>query len=190
MCYAICIGAIIMFETNRLVIRPFLREDAYDVYECCNDFEVAKTTLGIPWPYTQEMAESWIEKLAQREAAGTSYEFAICLKENPNKIIGCIALTDIHPVAKRAEMGYWLNRNYWKQGIATEAAKFMLEFGFDTLGLHSVIARYFDINPASGKVMQKCGLRYVGTMRDHEFRFEKYYNVGYYEILDTDERVK
>ena len=177
-----------MFETERLMIRRFKIEDAHDVYESCNDYEVAKTTLGIPFPYTLEMAESWITKLSQREEEGTSYEFAICFKENPNKIIGCIALTDVNPKAKRAEMGYWINRSYWGQGIATEAAKCMINFGFNKIGLHSIIARYFDINPASGRVMQKSGMTYVGTIRDHEFRFDKYYNVGYYEILSTDKR--
>ena len=177
-----------MFETKRLIIRRFKMEDAFDIYESCNDFEVAKTTLGIPWPYTIEMAEGWIGKLGPREEAGSSYEFAICLKENPNKIIGCIALTDVNPKAKRAEMGYWVNRKHWRKGIATEAAKFMINFGFDTLGLHSIIARYFDINPASGRVMEKSGMKYVGTIRDHEFRFDKYYNVGYYEILESDKR--
>ena len=177
-----------MFETERLIIRTFSKEDSFDVFECCNDFEVAKTTLGIPWPYTQQMASDWISKLSQRERLGTSYEYAICLKQNPQKIIGCIALTDINPNAKRAEMGYWVNRKHWGKGIATEAAKFMINFGFEKLGLHSIIARYFDINYASGRVMQKCGMKYVGTIRDHEFRFDRYYNVGYYEILKTDKR--
>ena len=177
-----------MIETERLIIRRFKIEDAYDVYQCCNDYELVKTTLGIPWPYTKEMAESWITKVAQREEEGSSYEFAICFKENPNKIIGCIALNDVNPNAKRAEMGYWVNRKYWKQGIATEAAQYMIDFGFNKLCLHSIIARYFDINPASGRVMEKCGMKYVGTIRDHEFRFDKYYNVGYYEILNSDKR--
>ena len=177
-----------MFETERLIIRRFTSEDAKDVYECCNDFEVVKTTLGMPWPYTEEMAESWISKQPKREESGLSYEFAICFKENPDKIIGCVSLMDINSRAKRGEMGYWVARKYWKQGIATEAAKVMLNFGFNKLGLHSIIARYFDINPASGRVMEKCGMTYVGTIREHEYRFDTYYNVGYYEMLATDER--
>jgi RimJ/RimL family protein N-acetyltransferase len=177
-----------MFETERLIIRRFTLEDANSVYECCNDYEVIKTTLGLPWPYTKKIAESWISKLSEREEIGTSYEFAICFKENPNKVIGCISLMDINNNAKRAEMGYWVGRKYWKQGIATEAAKFMINYGFEFLGLNSIIARYFDINPASGKVMQKCGMKFVGIIREHEFRFDKYYNVGYYEILKADKR--
>ena len=177
-----------MFETERLIIRHFIPQDANDVYECCNDYEMVKTTLGLPWPYTKEMAECWIGKQPQREESGSSYEFAICLKENPNKVVGCVSLMDINPNAKRAEMGYWVGKKYWKKGIATEAAKGMLDFGFNKLGLHSIIARYFDINPASGRVMEKCGMTYVGTIREHEFRFDKYYNVGYYEMLETDLR--
>ena len=179
-----------MIETERLIIRRFTAEDAQDVYECCNDFEMVKTTLGLPWPYTYEFATKWVKSRKEQEDNKLAYEFAICLKENPNKVVGCIALVDVNPRAQRAEMGYWVGRKYWKQGIATEAAKAMLEFGFDKLGFHSIIARYFEINPASGRVMQKCGMTYVGTIRDHEFRFDKFYNVGYYEMLATDKRVK
>jgi len=175
-----------MFETERLIIRRFTVEDIDDVYNCCNDFEVVKTTLGLPWPYTKEIAKNWICKLLEKEESGISYEFAICFKENPSKVIGCVSLMDINLRAKRAEMGYWVARKYWRQGIATEAAEVMIKFGFKQLGLHSIIARYFDINPASGKVMQKCGMKFVGIIRDHEFRFDKYYNVGYYEMLESD----
>ena len=64
----------------------------------------------------------------------------------------------------------------------------MIKFGFETLGLHSIIARHFDINPASGRVMEKCGMKYVGLMRDHEVRFDQYYNVCYYEITEGDKK--
>lgn len=172
-----------MFETERLFIRNFTIKDVDDVYECCNDYDVVKTTLGMPWPYTREAAEGWISKQTEKE---NSFEFAICFKDNPDKVIGCISLMDINNEARRAEMGYWVCKKYWGQGIATEAAKFMLNFGFKKLKLHSIIARYFDINPASGKVMKKSGMTYVGTIREHEFRFGKFYNVGYYEMLETD----
>ena len=175
-----------MIETERLVIRRFRPEDYKDVYECCNDYDMVKTTLGMPWPYTEEMAKGWISKQPAREQGGISYEFAICFKDNPNKVIGCVSLMSINTTAKRGELGYWVGKKYWKQGIATEAAKVMLDFGFKKLGLHSIIARYFDINPASGRVMEKCGMTYVGTIRDHEFRFDKYYNVGYYEMIESD----
>ena len=177
-----------MFETERLIVRRFVPSDAANVFEACNDYDVVKTTLGMPWPYTKEMAEGWISKQPQREEEGTSYEFAICFKEQPEKVIGCVSLMGINPKAKRGELGYWVAKKHWKKGIATEAAKIMLNFGFNNLGLHSIVARYFDINPASGRVMEKCGMTYVGTIREHECRFDKFYNVSYYEMLETDKR--
>ena len=176
----------VIFETQRLIVRKFTSADAADVYECCNDYDVIKTTLGLPWPYEKEMAQGWIENQKERQSKGLSFEFAICLKDEPNKVIGCVSLLGINQNAKRAELGYWVCKPLWKQGIATEAAKGMLKWGFKTLGLHSVIARYFDINPASGRVMAKCGMTYVGTIRDHEVRFGKYHNVGYYEMIESD----
>lgn len=176
----------IIFETERLVVRPFTLNDVTDVYNCCNDYDVIKTTLGLPWPYERGMAQTWIENQVERQNNNQSYEFAICFKENPNRVIGCVSLLGVNNAAKRAELGYWVCKPLWKQGIATEAARGMLKWGFKTLGLHSVIARYFDINPASGRVMAKCGMTYVGTIRDHEVRFGKYHNVGYYEMIESD----
>lgn len=66
-----------MIETERLHIRRFTPEDASDVYECCNDFDVVKITLGLPWPYTKEIAEGWISKQPKREEDGIMYEYAI-----------------------------------------------------------------------------------------------------------------
>ena len=179
-----------MIETKRLIIRPFVPTDAKRVYECCNDYEVVKTTLGIPWPYSEKMAESWIGRKAEEAKNGSSYEYAICLKEDVNNIVGCISLMGTDSAAKKAELGYWLERKLWGQGIATEAAKAMIEFGFNKLGLNSIYARFFDINPASGRVMEKCGMTYAGMLRKHEFRFDQYYNIKFYETLKEDNMEK
>ena len=175
-----------MMETERLIIRQFTPEDALDIYECCNDFELVKTTLGIPWPYTEEDAKSWIINKEKDKNNGSSYEFAICLKENPTEVIGCISLMGTNSPAKKAELGYWIERKKWNNGYATEASKAMIDFGFNQLNLNSIYARFFDINPASGKVMEKCNMKYVGMLRQHEFRFNNFYNIKFYEILKSD----
>ena len=175
-----------MIQTERLVIRPFVVTDAKRVFECCNDYEVVKTTLGIPWPYSEKMAESWIGRKEIEIKEGSSHEYAICLKENPDNIVGCISLMGTNSAAKKAELGYWLERKLWGKGIATEAAKAMIDYGFNTLGLNSIYARFFDINPASGRVMEKCGMTYAGMLRNHEFRFDKYYNIKFFELLKED----
>ena len=175
-----------MIETERLIIRPFKDEDYKRVYEVCNDYELAKTTLGIPIPYTEENAKTFIEKTKKRLEDNISYELAVCFKENPNKVVGCVSLVGINPVARKAEMGYWVARELWGKGIATEAARAIIKFGFEKLNLHSIMARYFNENTASGKVMQKCGMKYVGIMRDNEFRLDEFHDVVYYELIETD----
>ena len=72
----------IIFETERLVVRPFTLNDVTDVYNCCNDYDVIKTTLGLPWPYEMGMAQTWIENQVERQNNNQSYEFAICFKDN------------------------------------------------------------------------------------------------------------
>ena len=173
-----------MITTNRLIIRPFVMSDSKRLYECCNDFELVKTTLGIPWPYTEKMAESWIPQKEEDAKNGVSYKYAICMKDTPNNIIGCISLMGTNSLAKKAELGYWVERKLWGKGIATEAANAMIDFGFNTLKLNSIYARFFDINPASGRVMEKCGMTYCEMLRQHEFRFDQYYNIKYFEILN------
>ena len=175
-----------MIETERLIIRQFKDEDYKRVYEVCNDYELAKTTLGIPIPYTEEIAKGFIEKTKQRIQENYSYELAVCFKNNPEKVVGCISLVGINPVARKAEMGYWVDRELWCKGIATEASQAIIKFGFEKLNLHSIMARHFKENLASGKVMQKCGMNYVGTMHDNEFRLNEFHDVVYYELLESD----
>ena len=178
-----------MIRTKRFIIRPFKSLDAEKVYEACNDFEISKTTLGIPFPYTLEDAKNFIEYTKNAINDKKSYELAICLKEDINEVVGCVSLMGIKRPSNRAELAYWVAKKYWNKGIATEAAKAMIEYGFNTLHLNSIFARFLNNNPSSGKVMQKIGMKYVGEMREHEFKNGKYYNVSFYEILRSDLKI-
>ena len=171
-------------ETDRLILRPFKKTDYKKVYEICSDYELVKTTLNIPYPYTEQFAKDFIDCCKQSLKEKKIYELAVCFKDNENTVVGCIKLCPER--AKRAEIGYWIDRKFWGQGIATEAAKAIINFGFENLKLNSIYARHFDMNPASGKVMKKCGMKYVGIMRQHESRFDKFYDVIYYDILADD----
>ncbi len=176
----------IKIETDRLIIRPFKKSDYRLVAEACNDYEVAKMTLGIPVPYTEQDAKNFIDYTLESIKLGKTYELAIAFKDKPNEVVGCMALVNVSTKANNAELAYWIARKHWGKGIATEGAKAIIDFAFNTLNMHSIYARYFDINPASGRVMEKCGMTYVGIMREHKFRFDKYYNVVHYELLNSD----
>lgn len=173
-----------IIKTKRLVIRKFDESDSKDVAKICSNYNVAKTTLGIPHPYTEEMAKSWIDKTRMKFDLKESYELAITLKENPDKVIGCVAL--MGDKEHRAELGYWIDELKWGNGYATEATETIIDFGFEKMGLKTIFGRYFDINPASGKVMEKSGLKYAGKLRNFEQRFGELYNVIYYDCTRED----
>ncbi|MBQ3047682.1 MAG: GNAT family N-acetyltransferase [Clostridia bacterium] len=173
-------------QTERLIIRSFKPADAKRVQEVCNDYDIAKTTLSLPIPYTIDHAKAFIEYTINSAKENISYEGAICFKDNPEKVIGCIGITNINKIAKRAELGWWVAKEEWNKGIATEAAKAIINFAFDKLKLHTLCARHFENNPASGRVMQKSGMSFVGKMRDYESRLGEYHNVLYYDIVDSE----
>ncbi len=175
-----------MIETERLIIRQFVYEDYKRVAEVCSDYEIAKMTLGIPVPYTEDDAKNFIQSRIELEKEGKSYEYAVCFKENPNVVVGCVGVVGISEKSKKAELGYWVDRNHWGKGIATEATKAMIKFAFNDLKLNSLFARHYEINPASGRVMQKCSMRLVGTLRQFEYRLGDLHNVVYYDLLASD----
>ena len=172
-------------ETDRLVIRPFKNEDYRQVTKLCSNYDLHKYTLGIPHPYTQQNAKDFIDYTIKSSQEGKSYELAVAFKDNPENVVACISLVHVKPNLK-AELGYWVGKEYWGKGIATEMVNRMMQFGFDDLNLHSIFARHFADNPASGKVMQKCGMKYVGTMREQEYKLDKFHDVLYYDILAKD----
>src|SRR5690606_22707530 len=84
---------------------------------------------------------------------------------------------------KGAEVGYWIGVLYWKLGYATEAAQRVLDWGFQMLGLNRINGQLFAGNPASGRVMQKIGMKYEGTLRQHFIRFDEFRDSVCYGIL-------
>ena len=87
---------------------------------------------------------------------------------------------------RSAEVGYSLARDCWNQGYATEALAAVLRFGFDTLRLNRIEAQHETSNPASGRVMQKCGMTYEGTLRSRVFNKGHFSDVRLYAILRSD----
>ncbi|NJM05891.1 GNAT family N-acetyltransferase [Candidatus Gracilibacteria bacterium] len=150
--------------TERLVLRGFRLADAPLIAEMVALREVAEGTLNIPHPYLPEMAEQWVAG-HPTAAKDDVYNFAIT-RVSDGLLIGSIVIS-VAPRFQRAEIGYWLGLTYWNQGYTTEAARAVLHWGFTQLGLHKMCASHFPANPASGRVMQKLGMQYEGTLRQH-----------------------
>lgn len=168
--------------TKRLVLRIFQKSDAVAVTKLCNNYNIYKNTLYLPYPYTIEDALSWIEHHLDNFNANKSYEFAITDKES-GKLYGAIALSN-NQMFNNGEIAYWIGKKFWGNGYATEAAQAILHFAFEEKQYHKVFARYFNSNPASGRVMQKLGLKKEGILIDHVRKENRFEDLVYYGIIN------
>lgn len=152
-------------ETPRLWLRPFVTADAAEVQRLAGERAIADTTLNIPHPYEDGMAEDWIATHEPAFVAGELATFAIAGKAG-DQLMGAIGLT-FYPQFARAELGYWVGKPFWGNGYCTEAALRILRYGFEERELNRVHASYLARNPASGKVLKKIGMREEGVARQH-----------------------
>jgi [ribosomal protein S5]-alanine N-acetyltransferase len=170
--------------TERLILRPFEPADAPAVRTLAGTREIADTTLHVPHPYPEGAAEQWIATHATRFTAGTLATYAIVGHES-SEVVGAVGLA-IEPQHALAELGYWVGVPFWGRGYATEAARALVSFGFNAYQLHRVQARHMVRNPASGRVMQKLGMRYEGTHRDAVRKWDRFEDIAVYAVLAAD----
>ncbi|MDF1511139.1 GNAT family N-acetyltransferase [Robertmurraya sp. DFI.2.37] len=168
-------------ETERLLLRLFTEADAEQVQFLCDNINIYKSTLNLPFPYSLQCALSWIANHEQNYTEDKLYEFAITDKKN-GELYGAIALSN-QRLHRNGEIAYWIGEPFWGNGYATEAAQAMLDFAFEEKNYHRVYARYFKSNPASGKIMKKCGMVYEGTLKDHVYKTDRYEDLIYYGII-------
>ncbi|UCE04405.1 MAG: GNAT family N-acetyltransferase [bacterium] len=172
----------LILQTNRLILRLFTLEDAPAVQRLAGEKDIAATTLHIPHPYEDGMAEEWIGKHQEEYEKGEQVTFAIVHREE-KYLVGAIGLSGIREEHERAEIGYWIGKPYWNQDYCTEAVKAVLQYSFDVLKLNRVYARHFKRNPASGRVMQKVGMKYEGCLRQHFKKWGNFEDSEMYGIL-------
>ncbi|HVS30248.1 MAG TPA: GNAT family protein [Thermoanaerobaculia bacterium] len=167
--------------TDRLTIRPFRMEDAQRVKDLAGAREIAINTLLIPHPYPVGAAEEWIAS----QAAKLQEEGSLNLAVDDGELVGAIGLR-IMKDHNHAEIGYWIGVPYWGRGYATEAVGAVIRYGFEELRLNKIYAAYFSRNAASGRVMQKNGMRHEGTLRQHHRKWSQYVDLEFYGILSAD----
>lgn len=173
--------------TERLILRPFVLSDAQRVCELCNNYNVYKSTLTLPYPYPIECALSWIETHEDHFTYNQSYDFAITDKQT-GELYGAIGLTNNQP-HQNGEIGYWIDEEKWGKGYATEATKAVIAFAFTEQHYHKVFARHFASNPGSGRVMQKCGMLKEGVLLDHIYKENKFVDLILYGIVNPAETI-
>jgi RimJ/RimL family protein N-acetyltransferase len=168
-------------ETRRLLLRRFELSDAADVQRLANDKRVVSNLRSLPYPYEYGEAMRWIGTQQDNFKNGKSANFAIT-SLNSGDVLGSIGLL-IDKVNESAELGYWLGVEYWGNGYCTEAAAAVLQYGFERLKLHRICAHHMLRNPASGRVLQKIGLRREGHLRGHLKKYGVFEDIVVYGIL-------
>ena len=151
-------------ETERLILRRIKLEDAYVAYDnWCNSDEVDKYVLWekhVSVEVTLEQFSKWIEEYDDLK----TYRWIVELK-NSHDLIGTIDVSKRFIKYGSCEIGYCYSEKYWNKGFATEVLKAVIKFLFEECDADIVNAAFMENNPASGKVMEKSGMRYEGTLK-------------------------
>ena len=146
-----------VLATERLMLRAPRLSDAKAVATLVNDRRIAENTTRIPYPYSLADAEDFIAKAAHAEAETA---FAITLARG--RLIGMCGLD--RPRGGEPEIGYWLGVPFWGEGYATEAVRALLDYAFEDLALDRVTAGARVSNPASRRVLEKCGFQWSSVV--------------------------
>lgn len=173
-----------VLETSRLVLRKLIIKDANDMYEYASNPEVSRTVV---WDYHKSIKDtmSFLNKVMVQYQKGIPAPWGMVYKKD-NKLIGTGGYHLWYPQHSYAELGYVVSQRYWNKGLMTEALKEMIRFGFEVMQLNRIEARCFIDNGASERVMQKCGMKYEGTLRSTIFVKGQFKDLKVYSLLRSE----
>lgn len=174
-----------ILQTKRLILRHWEDSDAEDLYEYACDPDVGPIT---GWPVHQSLEES--RQVIKTVLTGAE-AYAICLKET-GKAIGDIELklkrkTELTGRDDECELGFWLGKPFWGQGIMPEAVKEMLRHAFEDCGMTKIWCAYYDGNSKSRRVQEKCGFQYQRTVENVDVPLMKEKRTKHVNLLTREE---
>lgn len=172
-------------ETERLILRQFKIEDYVELYNnwACED----AVTKFLTWQthtnqyVTKSVLADWIPKYENKDF----YNWAIELKEE-NRLIGNISVVSLREETLSAILGYCMGSKWWGKEIMPEAGKAVLKYLFEEVGFNRIAANHDKNNPKSGRVMQKIGMTYEGTLRSAGFCNQGIIDDVRYSILKSE----
>ncbi|SIR02049.1 Protein N-acetyltransferase, RimJ/RimL family [Haladaptatus litoreus] len=162
-------------SSERVELRTTEREDIDLLQQARSDPEL-RTSLMFILPQTREQVEEFYENTVS--VSNGDSNFIVCVDGEP---IGEASLFDIE--RDHGTIAYWLDADYRGNGYATEAVSLLLDYAFDTRGLHRVVAKIGDFNDGSQALIERLGFTQEGRLRDHLFSQGKYRDVFFYGLL-------
>ncbi len=169
-------------ETERLILRDFVREDWHRVLEYQSDplyLRYNKWTHRSPED-VQEFVGWFVGH--QKQRLRLKFQLAIVLKSN-NLLIGNCGIRLDKAGAVEADIGYELDPQYWNHGYATEAGHVIVDFGFSRLGVHRIWADCVADNTGSAHVLEKLGMKLEGRLRENQYYKDRWWDTLLYGIL-------
>ena len=178
------------FETKRLILRPWREDDAESLYKYASDPEVGPKA---GWPPHTSVEDS---RQIIRQVLSVPETYAVCLKES-GEAVGSVGLkmgdaTDMTDRADECELGYWIGRPFWGQGLIPEASRELLRHAFEELNMQAVWCGYYDGNTKSRRVQDKLGFVYHHTTEGLEVRLMNEIRTGHVMLMtkETWEKIK
>jgi len=175
--------------TERLILRRFEASDVEIAYKnWTSDREVTKY---LTWKAhnsaseTQDVISSWINNYNKENF----YQWAIELKEI-DEVIGTISVVNMNEKVNKVHIGYAIGRKFWNRGIVTEAFKRIIKFLFEEVEVNRIESQFDPNNPASGKVMENCGLKFEGILRDYDYNNQGVVDASMHAILKNEYFIK
>lgn len=172
-----------LLKTDRLLLRAFQESDIENVFKGLSDPIVTKY-YGISFDSLAATKEqmTWFKNL---EKEGTGKWFAVCSLDN-QQFYGAGGLNNLSKEHKKAEIGFWLLKEFWGQGIMKEAMPLICNYGFNELALHRIEGFVESENTNCKKVMDQLNFNYEGTMKDCEIKNGKFISLDIYANVETD----
>lgn len=177
----------VTLETDRLILRRFTVSDASAMYRnWASSREVARFLTWEPHANVQE-TEALLREWVKNYDSPDCYNWAIALKPE-GKLIGNISVVHMIPETACAVLGYCMGEPWWGKGYMPEAGGAVMQYLFETVGVNRIAANHDIGNPKSGRVMQKLGMHYEGTLRQNGFARGRVFDDVWYGILAEDYR--
>lgn len=172
-------------ETDRLILRKFVIEDAEAMYKnWASDEEVTKYltwSAHLNVDISRSVIMDWVDSYSDE-----NYLWAIVPKDNGDEPIGSISVVDMKEEVSMVHIGYCLGKAWWHKGFMSEALKAVMDFLFDVVDVQRIESRHDPRNPNSGRVMKKCGMKYEGTLRCSDRNNQGICDACYYGLLKSE----
>lgn len=174
-------------KTERLLLEDMGGEDVAAMQRLARDPRVMKYVLI--WLESDEQVAGYVRHAIDEAGRPDRQDYVLAIRIFGTGDFAGFVMLEIDPGAPTtAEAGYILLPEFWKNGYASEILRALLAFGFETLALHRVYGKCDDLNLASAHVMEKCGLTYEGTIREHVWLRDHWRSTRYYGMLAGEYR--